>query len=329
MEQTSNKIRMYIGSELTENIDPPKPIIDGILWEKNAMMFLGTEKSGKSIACTQMFKSIVSGEPFLDIFEVKKQGPVVYIQSEGDDQDFHDRLERMCKTEHIDESKFCHIFKKFLPLEVKEFKQDVFNLIDKCVLDWGAKPVAICLDSTYKCFSEDLISNEPARRFTNIVDEFIDRYDCAMALIHHESKESLDEKTKQPISRGDKGAYGSVFLRAYVDHILFLKKTRNDVRQLTCDTQRSGLILKGNKMIELTLIEPDPLKFIIKGDLKASSEVIYAHLSLNGNSATIDEICQKTGLHRNTVSPSLTELLKFGRVKSSGKKPKVFSINKI
>lgn len=307
------KIQAYCGETLRSNSTPPETIIENFLWKEDAAMLLGSEKAGKSIMAQQMFCAIVTGEPYLGKFPVKKQGPVVYIQAEGKRDEFVDRLNNisMSFNSPMNDSNFLHIFKKYCPLNIPIFQKAIFDKIDAQVKIWGCNPVAICIDSVYKAIDGDLNENRDIIGFTNSIDDFISKYNSAILLIHHDAKEWRDEKTKESLDRGDKGAYGSVFLRAYVDHILYLKMQKSKMRTLTCDTQRSG---KANaEILELLMVEPSPLCFQIKGDYKPSTEVILHQLRLN-KQLNYAQLTAITGLVQITLQQGMAILLKDNKV---------------
>lgn len=302
------KLQSFCGETLRSNSTPPETIVDGFVWKEDVAMWLGSEKAGKSIGAKQLAVSIVSGQPFLGKFEVKKPGPVVYLQAEGKRDEFVDRLNNMCMAiEGFDDSKFLHLFKKFCPLNIDHIKEAVFEKIDEQVAIWGCPPVAIVMDSVYKVMDGDLNENSDVIAFTNAIDDFISQYHCAIILIHHDSKEWRDEKSKQEVDRGDKGSYGSVFLRAYVDHIFYLRMNKDKSRNLSCNTTRSSKTSPEN--LQLILIEPQPLCFQIKGDYTPSAEMIKHQLKLNGT-LTYEKLEALTGLARITLKQSMSILIK-------------------
>ena len=306
------KIHSYCGPSLRANSSPPETIIENYLWKEDAMMILGSEKAGKSILAQQMFCHIVTGEPFLGHHAIKKRGPVVYIQAEGKRDEFVNRLNNISMSfqRPMDDSQFLHIFKKYCPLNVPIFMKAIFEKIDAQAAEWGRPPVAICIDSVYKCMEGDLYENQAIIGFTNAIDELISRYQCAISLIHHDSKEWRDDKMAA-IDRGDKGSYGSVFLRAYVDHIIYLKMQKDKSRTLTCDTTRSNQTQQ--EILNLLLIEPKPLVFQIKGDYKASAEVVLHQLRMNFQ-RSYDQLEAVTGLSRPTLQQAMHTLIKAGKV---------------
>lgn len=319
----STKIQSFCGPSLFDNITPPKPIVEGIMWERQGIILGGSEKAGKSLQAKQLFTNIVTGQPYLGKFAVHRSGPVVYIQSEGDDSDFRMRLKRMTNGT-FDASKFLHIYKKFLPLDTEGFLVTVHEIIRKHVQIWRQNPVAICLDSLYKCFAGSLIS-EDSRAITNIIDGLIDEYDAAVLAIHHESRPIFDPEAKNWMDRGDKGLFGSVFLRAWADHILFLKKGQNEIRQLSCDTQRSGSVVIKEKLV---LIEPDPLFFELHDTrIKPTAQSVLAILRLiNPSTATVDYLSTRLNKHPNTIRYSLEQLDKLELCKQVESYPLAFTL---
>jgi len=196
------------------------------------------------------------------------------------------------------------------PVEDNIFREAIFERIDAQVKLWGCDPVAICIDSVYKAIDGDLNENRDIIGFTNAIDDFISRYHSAILLIHHDAKEWRDDKM-QTIDRGDKGAYGSVFLRAYVDHILYLKMHKTKARTLTCDTQRSGKT--HGDVIDLLMVEPSPLCFQLRGDYKPSTEIIIHQLRLNSQ-ASYSQLIAATGLAQITLQQGIAVLLKDKKV---------------
>lgn len=314
---TDLKLQTFVGDTLREATQESLPIIDGYFWQEDIIMILGSEKAGKSLLAMQMFINIASGSQFLGK-HTSTQGPVVYIQAEGKRNDFVSRLNCMCRALEMDDSQFLHIYHKFIPLNVPLYLDAVMAQIDAQVKVWGRNPSAICLDSIYKLMHGDLTSNEDVNAFTNAIDQLVMKYKCGIAMIHHDSKEWRDEK-QNTLERGDNGSYGSVFLRAYVDHILYLKMSKDKTRSFSCDTHRSGKTDSEKKT--LVLVEPDPLCFQIKGAFESSFEVVLHQLKLHPGS-TVTELSERTGLKDGTLYNTLSSLMKLAKVKSDSSRPK-------
>ena len=188
-------LKVYCGDTLRSNSQPPETIVENFLWKQDAVMLLGSEKAGKSILAQQLFASIVSNRTFLDKYEVKCPGPVVYIQTEGKRDEFVDRLNNMCMgIDGFDDNLFLHIYRKYCPLNVPMFKKAIIDTIKRQSDAWGMPPVAICIDSLYKAMDGDLTNNRDVIAFTNAVDELITEFKSGIVIIHHDSKEWRDKE---------------------------------------------------------------------------------------------------------------------------------------
>ena len=60
------RIELFTGDNLLQRETDVLAIVDGYLWERDVVMLLGSEKSGKSILALQMAMNISMGTPFLD-----------------------------------------------------------------------------------------------------------------------------------------------------------------------------------------------------------------------------------------------------------------------
>ena len=306
------------GDALFELGDEGKPLIEGILWDRDVVMMLGSEKAGKSILSMQMAFSLTSGEPFLDKYAIVEKVPIIYVQTEGKRSDFTRRLIAMSNGTPIDRTLFHHCYRKFFPLEA----EGSIAILDAMMKKLSPTPRVMYLDSLYTSMEGDLIDNKEVRRFFSVISPFLDKWKLTLVIIHHESKESFDMERREYIDRGDKGSYGSVFLRAFVEHILFLKKGRDKVRVFSCDTQRSGNVMDKE---ELILIEPDPLTFQLKGDHTPATELIRSHL-FKTSPLTREILAERTLLSQSALSNGLRILLKEKIICKSNTRPTLYAV---
>ncbi len=308
-------ITLYTASDLREGIQSPTPLIDGVLWEGDIIMLLGNEKAGKSILAMQMAFCLTTATPFLDKYVVPKQKLVLYIQAEGKRSEFVERMNCMDNTIPVDNLRFFHIPKKFLPFDVDEYWE---SLID-CIREMPYPPHIIFIDPVYMCMSGDLINNKDARKFLSRVSQLSDMFNSTIVMVHHDSR-PIKDRDHKAIERGDQGSYGSVFFRANVDHILYLKMNADKSRLLTCETQRSGKIMERE---ELVLIQPDPLCFEIKGDYSGAEETVKYNIwnpTKEKEYHTRDTLTLITQLGPSTVDKALRHLNQDKQiVKLSGK----------
>lgn len=311
------ELPLFFGEKIFENANPSKPLIKGVLWEDDLIMLLGSEKAGKSIIALQMACALTTGNSFLDKYEVPEKVHVLYIQTEGKRHQVIERLNNMTNAVEFDPFYFAHIPKKFLPLDIEEYFKALITSIDSL----QDKPKVIIIDALYMAMAGDLIDNQDARNFLSKVAFLMDRYKSAVILVHHESKPMTDSEYKE-VDRADKGSYGSVFFRAIVDHIIYLKMNRDKSRSLSCTTQRSGEVMEREDLI---LVQPSPLCFEIKGDYKAYEEVTKHCIKNNGNEfISIAEICTKSSLSESSVRKAIRHLLSSKVISKSSSKPYLF-----
>ena len=277
-----SSIKLYSGDGLTKVEDSAKPLIEGVLWERDVTMMLGTEKAGKSILAQQMAFALSSGSEFLDKFRVPEACGILYLQTEGKNAEMARRIECMERGLPLNRAFYFRAYKKFLPLDVPEFKEELVALLSSL----KPRPKVMFIDSLYTSCVGDLTSNKDMRLFLAEVSYLCDAFSLAAVIIHHETKEGFvpSEGGKLvKVNQGDKRSYGSVFLRAFVENILYLSSSgrkRDALREFRCDTTRTGQTFERE---ELVLIQPDPLFFEIKEDYEALKQSILSVLNLKGH----------------------------------------------
>jgi len=299
-------ISHYTGERLTEADDLPDPIIDGYLWPNDLVMILGNEKAGKSILALQMAANLSSGTKFLDKYPCQKM-PVAYLQTEGKKDETAYRIKNMMEAIEFDSYNFHRLYKRFLPIDIPEY----MTMLDNMIGSLEPKPKVLFDDALYTTMMGDLNSNQDVRRFLFNYSILLEKYSLTSPIVHHAKRDQFFEGEK--LELGDKSSYGSVFLRANVDHIIFLEMQRDKTRVLTCDTQRSGKVASKE---ELILIQPVPLCFEIKGEYKAYEEITLAQLKKEP--LTRSQIIDRTGLSHSSVFQAARHLLRDKKITEIG-----------
>ena len=314
----NNVIKLFTGEKLFECGEVESPLIEGFLWPRDVIMLLGSEKAGKSILAMQMASCLTSGEKFLDIYDCQRT-PVLYIQTEGKREEFARRLKNINNSIPVFNDDFYHVYKKQLPIDNAEFNHE----LKKIIAQLPKVPKVMFIDSLYSSMEGDLNDNKATRKFIGMVAQLTEARHMAVVIIHHEKKENFNSSLGESVKHdGDKGAYGSIFLRAWVDHIIFLRMNRDKTRTLSCSTQRSGTIEMNH---DLVLVEPDPLCFQIKGDYAACTEIVKGALKINGQMLK-EDIIKKTGLSLSSIDKALRQLKKDKLVDYSSSYPREFYI---
>lgn len=314
----------FTGKEFLEGKIEKRPwLIEKILKEKDSIIIVGNEKSGKSLLAFQIICSLTSQEDLFDKYPVSKPCKVTYVQLEGERGDSQDRLIRMVKALHINPDLLHYMF--YPPLELHDciWAQRFVKTIQLV-----HTPDVLIIDPVYFAFRGSLSDDDIVRRFVGnlrIVKEILG---CAIVLIHHTHKTKYTSDGYK-MEEGDEALFGSKFLKAWADHItLFMYDSKRGVRTMSCTTQRSGDI---EKECVLKLNEPDPLYFEEFIEEPTKELQIYALLKIpkysNGLVAT--DVCEILRLQRGDFYRSVRKLISQGLVcKIRNGKEVLFFVNK-
>jgi hypothetical protein len=308
-----SEFRLYTAKDLIDMPDEEdKYIVEGLLWERDHVMLIGKDKAGKSILSLQLACAIVSGTPFLSTYEVPIPMNVLYVQMEGKIQDTKERFKSMIAVGGIE----CNPSRLFI-LNCKSVALDSIEGLNtfKHVMNELPQIGVIILDPLYMAMSGDLIDNLHARNMCRNLRDITDTFNCALVLIHHQHRPPSDGRGGRVEETGSDSIFGSFVWRAFPDHVLSLYVRKDEVRLLTCDTQRSGKVIKN---IELGLIHPYPLYFEVRGtDQKAYVHEINAYMYKNvdvSKGITAKELQEKTKYSESAVKKSLMVLDKEGKI---------------
>jgi hypothetical protein len=300
---------------LLREIRPCAPIIEGFIWEKDNVLIVGHEKAGKSILAMQIAFAISSGQPLFGEFAVQKPCNVLYIQTEGKIPQTAERIREMLKMNDCDPNKLYIAYYPNLGLDTQE-GMELFRLeLDKT----GFKPEVIIVDPLYHSMKGSLIDEQDARKMTANMRVLMERYGCAIVIVHHTHKPiRFEGKT---IAEGDNSIFGSFVWKAWADHTFLFRMDKTKLRILTCDTQRSGKVVQEQ---ELKLIGTPFLGLERKEDESGAYELcIRRAIEESGKDGlTRIEICDKTKKTLSTVEKSLRRLIEVGEVtKCTTKRP--------
>lgn len=303
---------------------PATPIIQGVLWEHDVVMLLGNEKAGKSILALQMAFNITTGRPFLGKYEVPNPSPVVYLQTEGKHDEMVARINAMSTGVPVTQDHFCHVYRKRLHLDIPTERA----LLVKALQEYPERPRVVIVDSLYSTMAGDMEKNHDTQRFQDAVELFLAETGVTtVVFIHHEKKEFRDLMGRE-VDRDDTGSFGSVYWRAWVEHILYLKANkRTKVRTLSCNTQRSGRVFDRETLV---MVQPQPLHFQIKGPEEGESEaeaVVLAALA-GGEPMTKEMLTKKTRRTIHTVERAVLSCVSRGVVRRMDSNPATYVISR-
>ena len=221
-------------------------IVEGLIRERQSVLFVGNEKSGKSVFMKQLMCSLTSQHPFLDKFKIARPCKVTYVQLEGELEDTQDRLNRMTQALEMNPSLF-----ELMYLEPQHLQSPIEALRFANRFRNAMVPDVLIIDPIYFAFSGSLSDDEVVRNFLGNLRVIKNKLGCALILVHHTHKDR-NTQMGQKIEEDDEATFGSKFLKAWADHIfLFRFDKRNETRLLSCNTQRGGDI---EPMVRMKLV---------------------------------------------------------------------------
>lgn len=235
---------------LARQLPPEDWYIDRIIPTEGFVFLVGTESTGKSYQTLSLAESLTTGKPWLDVFEVKKQTKVLFIDKENTMRRTQKRL-RGLKIEP-NEKMFWLEYPQFFDLTDPE-SDDGFSEFAKIavqkVKDEGIGTIVI--DS----FADIMTGNENAASDTQ---EFFDDMrqlfpGITIIVLHHENKPSQGvSRTSSQKVRGSSNIMAQIVIGFRVAP---LPKTTNE---FSMEQIKSGDAPKMNKFKVILVSGPDP-----------------------------------------------------------------------
>jgi archaellum biogenesis ATPase FlaH len=254
-----SNVGVYTGNDfLNKQLPKREWLIEGLLKEKDALLWVGQEKSGKTLFSMQAFICcLTTGHPLIDKHIIPKPKKVTYILLEGDLAESQDRVHRLQKQLDIDPNNFCFMFLPRLMLHKEDGQYGLQHLISE-IKKMNCHEVVI-IDPLYRAFCGSLNDDNVVRDVVSNFDRLKDALNCALVIIHHTHKKKFDIRGKV-ITEGDEATFGSVWIKAWASQIVMQTYDQTTkLRSFYCQTQRGGDIIKN---CNLKLIQPDPLYFM-------------------------------------------------------------------
>ena len=306
---------IYHGKDVLSQAAEVKPIIEQLLWEKDTIVLLGKEKTGKSIFCLQMACCLTTGEPLLDTFPICTPRTVLYIQVEGKRYETQQRLKNMMLGTACDLDRFIHIYYKGMALDTNEGYDHLNSWVDETCKEIKLKPDVIIIDPLYMSIQGDLSDAKSSQAWIKNVRGFADHHDAALIVVHHAHR-PFRTREGDVVNEGDDSIYGSFVWKAFADHILLLSKKKSNYT-LSCSTQRSSNVIP---TIEFKLLSPSPLLFVVEdGDATTRSIAVHNILMDNPLGLSAEQLITMTNYGRATIYRSLRVLQSGGVVQKIDK----------
>lgn|SRR3990167_3391474 len=314
----------YKASDLLNKEFPTRDfLVRGLLRDRDSILLVGDEKSGKSLIVMQLMLHLTVGKDFLGL-PITEACDVSYIQIEGELPDTQDRIKRLMQTVPCDPTKLFIMFSKPLSLELLSTTNALITDIAK-----HHHPRIIVIDPVYFAMSGGLSDDEHVRAFLGNIRILKDHFNAAVILVHHTHRV---RRTQQGdiIYEGDEAIFGSKYFKAWADQVfLFTMDKQSKLCILSCSTQRRGDIIS---KLHLKLHEPEPLRFELAGDtiqlmqLLSSDTATVMELIKQGGTVSLEELQVRSGIALRTLHRILSYLLEHSMIRGLPTRPKKFMI---
>ena len=321
--------------------EPNDYLVEKMLWKNSVSMFIGPEKSCKSIFTSQKGIAMTYGDNFLG-YDVVKPLNVFYIQCESDMAETKQRFTRFTKKggvkwnpdkwRHYNPPAVClDIDGKLLDSDTGEeiYAQGSYNDICWRIDKDGFNPDVIIIDPLYMAMEGSIVDEYAVRKFIRNVRRLKDRFKCAIIVVHHEKKPTLD-KNGNAFEQGDNSIFGSSMLKNFASHVLQIsiidehkrkmsaakeKDSSIKYRKVSCATQRSGNVVKD---IYLELSQ-NPLLFKTMDTCSSSSSkaLVLKAIKFRGQASAVD-IINDSSMGESTIRKCFGTLKAEGLIKVAG-----------
>jgi KaiC/GvpD/RAD55 family RecA-like ATPase len=322
---------------IQENLNKPVPpmLFDEFWTEGEFCVFYGNTGLGKSILAVQIAQSIASGQP-IEGFQIEsKPQKVIYFDFELSDRQFTGRLSEKTENKtYKNPKKLSNNFywvkraKGLRGLNADKKKANLIEQIEYVIKDKRAKVVII---DNITAIGKNLSDPKAAQAFLDEIDEIQNEYDLSILMLAHTVKGVTNKRLDLDDLKGSgdiKAMLDSCFSigKAYYPnsenhaYLMQMKQReeqpkfhRNNVVVMERLKDHNQLLFK-----YVNLDREDNLLESNEGKTYQDLRAIARDMKESG--ATINEIMEKTGLAKGTVSNYTRDITrKKGRNKSSQK----------
>lgn len=317
--------------ELLVYSEKPEWLVDGIWMEKNVGWIAGVGKSYKTVLSVDLALSVASGTPFLGKYPVMDPGPVLMIQEEDPVWRVAHRVQvisqkkglTVCQIRGKQDSLVLQMCDSKVPLYISigggvSFSDDNrLAAVEKAIQKY--RPKMIILDPLFMMTAglDDFKASEISTALIKI-KEWRNRYNCAVAIVHHYRKGQGSAVEK---------LYGSQALYAWSENNLFITREDNSnvitIERDIKDAQR----LDAKIFVDFLNIDEE-YRFLCseKSDMPQTSPgketydqvVGFLRTFSVGSKVDFQEIEKHTGMARKTVGDKIDILVSNGKVETKG-----------
>lgn len=252
--------------ELVRNLEPPEWLVKDVMTVGACCFIAGQPKSYKSWVALDLALSVGSGMRFLNHFDVRHPGPVLYVQEEDRGPTIQDRLAKIWSVKtgdrlELDDSGVLWWVGKedVADPDVDGVIGSGLTLSDEGWLEWldecmGDREYRLVLMDPLGLIMGDVedrlipVNNKVLRPLRQLAS----KHGCGVLLVHHEKKGSNQEG-----ERGGQRMLGSAAYHAWADDAMYLRRSRDGsvaVEQESKHANLKGFRLSGVDAIDWTPI---------------------------------------------------------------------------
>lgn len=307
-------------------IDKPEWLIEGIWQDKTYGIIAGEPKTYKSVQATDMALSVASGSAYLGSFPVRRQGTVLYIQEENNEQTVQDRVFKIANHKGLLMStRDGWQLPQDLPLYFSNnFGIDLTSQESRALLEntiKTLKPILIILDPLYMMLGKvDENSATEVSEVLRWLTYLRNTYGLSIVLCHHYNKGGS--------ARGGQRVRGSSAFHAWVESALYVKAT-NELFTVDIEREFRAYPTMPEFTLKLKLGNPGELLYmpeIIGGEdidamLSIKSEELFEIMSAEGrlSESEITERLKLTPGHSKKLIKSLVDNNQIVKVTGGGR----------
>jgi len=316
--------------KLMLHAERPEWLVEDIWMDKNVGWIAGEGKSYKSVMSLDLALSVASGTPFLDTYKVNKPGPVLMVQEEDPMWRVAHRVKTMANHKDLMKIDIVASEEKFsmsvqptnVPLYVScggsfAFADETRMEALERTID-AVRPRLVVLDPMFMmAVGYDEFKAGEITSVLNVLKQWRNEYDCAIAVVHHFNKGQGSDITK---------LYGSMALYAWSENSLLVQRESREqnlisIRRDIKDSPSDEII--GLEFFDIDLTydfqfrEMTDDKSVHAGHAEIVIKELYA--ASGGDEVTLSEIAERLGLSSKSARNHITELERQGKVKAEAR----------
>jgi RecA-family ATPase len=184
-------------------------ILEPLVPHKAIVVLDGLGGAGKSWFAIDLAFAISHGVDFLGRYPVRKPGVVFYLTAEETPERFVDRLDQLTQSYGTNDNFYwVSTLEEGFPFGSSIFQKDGWRIsktemasaIELYIEEYN--PTLIVIDSLINFYGLNENNSDEAKRFYDLLTNWIKTYQCSFLLLHHQTKDSLRLQDYDGVFRG-------------------------------------------------------------------------------------------------------------------------------